>query len=102
MKKLWSNYYFAILLILLSFATALLINGDGEGENYMKIKVVEGDTLWTISNEFSNEHSLSPQEFVSLVETLNGINGDEIFPGDEIMIPVSETSADDIEVYAGE
>ncbi|PLR81795.1 cell division suppressor protein YneA [Bacillus canaveralius] len=102
MRKLWSNYYFAILLILFSFATALLINGPDEGENYMKIKVAEGDTLWTLSNEFSNEHSLSPQQFVSLVETLNGISGDLIYPGDEIVIPVGESPADDIKIYAGE
>ncbi|MEH7126463.1 LysM peptidoglycan-binding domain-containing protein [Bacillus sp. JJ1532] len=91
MKKLWNQYSYAIILFVLSFFTAfILINQLGESENikYIKITVNDGDTLWQIAEEFSMDHELTAIEFISWVERNNGISGERIFPGDELVIPV--------------
>ena len=91
MKRLWNQYSYAIILFVLSFFTVfILINQLGESENinYIKITVNDGDTLWQIAEDFSMNHELTAIEFVNWVERNNGISGERIFPGDELIIPV--------------
>lgn len=89
MKKLWENYSYAIILLAVSLifsiiAKAQLNNGDG----YITVTIEEGQSLWEIAETFSGEHNLSENEFVSWVKKENGIVGETIFPGDELVIPV--------------
>jgi LysM repeat protein len=92
MKKIWDRYSYAILLIILSCAVAFILslrfNADVE-EKFLTITVSEGDSLWEISNQYSNQHSYSNDEFVSWVQKYNEIDGNRIYPGEEIVIPVN-------------
>ncbi|MDQ1003576.1 LysM repeat protein [Neobacillus niacini] len=92
MKKIWDRYSYAILLIILSCAVAFMLsirfNADVE-EKFLTITVSEGDSLWKISNQYADQHSYSNDEFVSWVKQHNEINGDRIYPGEEITIPVN-------------
>ena len=92
MKKIWDRYSYAILLLILSCAVAFILslrfNADVE-EKFLTITVSEGDSLWEISNQYSNQHSYSNDEFVSWVQKHNEIDGDRIYPGEEIIIPVN-------------
>ena len=45
-------------------------------------------SLWNISEKYEDEHGLIKREFVEWVETYNGISGDYIFAGEELIIPV--------------
>ncbi|MCM3689749.1 cell division suppressor protein YneA [Neobacillus niacini] len=92
MKKLWEKYSYAILLIILScslaFILSLRFNSNVE-EKFVTIIVSEGDSLWEISNQYSDQHTYSNNEFVSWVKQHNKLEGDKIYPGDEITIPVN-------------
>ncbi|NWQ40414.1 LysM peptidoglycan-binding domain-containing protein [Bacillus sp. EB106-08-02-XG196] len=92
MKKIIEKYSYAILLIILScslaFILSLRFNSNVE-EKFVTIMVSEGDSLWKISTQYSNQHSYSNNEFVSWVKQHNNIEGDRIYPGDEITIPVN-------------
>lgn len=92
MKKIWDRYSYAILLFILScvvaFILSLRFNADVE-EKFLTITVSEGDSLWKISNQYSTQHSYSNDEFVSWVQHHNEIDGDKIYPGEEIIIPVN-------------
>lgn len=91
MKKLWNLYSYAIILFALGLLTAIILIfrfGIEENEEFMKITVNEGDSLWRIAEDYSTEHSLSTKDFVKWVETNNAIPGGRIFPGDELVIPV--------------
>lgn len=92
MKKIWNQYSYAIILLLLSCTLAFVLAFQQSPKNqdkYLKVTVTDGDTLWEISQKYAGEHSLSNKEFVNWVKKHNRDVGDEIFPGEEILIPVS-------------
>jgi len=96
MKKLWNQYSYAITLILLSCLFAFILSfqhHSNEQDQFVKVTISEGDTLWGISNQYSTKHSLSNKEFVSWVKKHNENISDQIFPGEEIIIPVSKITS---------
>lgn len=91
MKKIWNQYCYIILLIILSFAAAFIFSGKlhgNESTNYVKVTIQDGQSLWNISEKYASDHQLSSNEFIKWVEKTNGISGDQIYPGEEIIIPV--------------
>ncbi|MDR6124079.1 LysM peptidoglycan-binding domain-containing protein [Neobacillus drentensis] len=92
MKKLWNQYSYAITLILLSCSIAIILSfqyHSNEEDQFIKVTISEGDSLWKISDQYSTQHSLTNKEFVGWVKKHNKIVNDQIFPGEEIIIPVS-------------
>lgn len=92
MKTLWNRYSYAIVLIIVSSVTALLLSirfDTFHEEQYVTVTVSQGDTLWKIADNYSDEQSLSKTQFVNWVKMHNPINEDQIFPGEKIVIPVS-------------
>ncbi|WP_174726951.1 cell division suppressor protein YneA [Mesobacillus harenae] len=90
MRKLWKNYSYAIILIGVSFISSFVLIGhaDETHEDLLVVTVEEGESLWQISERFAGEHSLNHSEFINWVEKNNGISGDRIHPGEELVIPV--------------
>ncbi|WP_394231853.1 LysM peptidoglycan-binding domain-containing protein [Niallia oryzisoli] len=90
MKKLWRNYSYAIILVVLCMVSLVIIkiNLPSSHENYMTITVSSGESLWEISQKYEEQHGLSELEFVKWVEQYNGISGDHIFTGDHLIIPI--------------
>lgn len=91
MKKIWRNYSYGILLFAVSILFSLVakVHLNHTDEDYLTITIKDGQSLWQIAEVFADEHHLSENEFVSWVEQENGIDGEKIFPGDELVIPVS-------------
>lgn len=91
MKKLWNRYSYAIVLLVLSVSSALLISYQSHSfdkKAYVNVTISEGDSLWKIADQYSGDYSLSKDHFISWVKKHNNIEGDQIFPGEKIAIPV--------------
>lgn len=91
MKKIWSNYSYAILLILLSCGSALFISYQTQSfhkEDYVKITINEGDSLWKIADQYSGKTSLNHDTFITWVKKNNQLEENTIYPGEEIVIPI--------------
>lgn len=89
MKKLWENYSFAIILLAVSLIFSLVAKFHLNNEDaYITVTIEEGQSLWELAETFAHDHNLSENEFVSWVEKENGIAGQMIHPGDELVIPV--------------
>jgi hypothetical protein len=69
MKKLWKNYSYAIILVVLSFVGVFIFSNmfPSSHDDYMKVTVSKGETLWGISDKYSDQHHLSKAEFVEWV-----------------------------------
>lgn len=92
MKKVWNHYSYTIILIMISFAVALVLSfqfGPFHQSTYLKVTVSQGDSLWKIASKYSTLHSLTNNDFVDWVQTHNNLDGDRIYPGEKIMIPVT-------------
>jgi cell division protein YceG involved in septum cleavage len=90
MKKLWENYSYAIILLAVSLIFSLVAKAhlNNTDEGYITVTIEEGQSLWEIAETYTHDHDLSKNEFVSWVEKENGIVGEMIYPGDELVIPV--------------
>lgn len=105
MKKLWNRYSYAIILLVLSLFTTFILVCQLDrldDDALMKITINEGDSLWQIAEEFSEEHKLTSKEFVKWVESKNGISGDRIYPGDELVIPIIQKKENGTEVASSQ
>jgi cell division protein YceG involved in septum cleavage len=107
LKTLWNQYSYAIFIIILSFSLAFLLSlreNPIEEQEYISITISEGDSLWKLSNQFSEQHTLSNKEFISWVKKHNNIQGDKILAGEEIIIPVNKevSSSTELASAAGE
>ncbi|MFF2449755.1 LysM peptidoglycan-binding domain-containing protein [Neobacillus sp. NPDC058068] len=104
MRKIWNQYSYAITLIILSCSFAIVLsiqNHTNDKENYLKVKISEGDSLWEISKQYSEQHTLSNEEFVGWVKRNNKNIDDHIFPGEEIIIPVNKITTSSTTELAG-
>lgn len=94
MKKLWTTNSYTILLILLSCFSALFIyfTSNSNEEEYIKVTVLEGDTIWEIADQYANDSLLSKKQFINWVLTQNEINEANIYPGDQLILPVKNST----------
>lgn len=90
MKKLWSNHSYTILLILVCSFSAIFLNGNSDikEDDYVKVTVKAGDTVWEIADQYSLESELSKKQFVKWVLSKNDLIENKIYPGEEIILPV--------------
>lgn len=105
LKKLWQQYSFVFILFTIGFASVLILASTlNKSEDYIKVTVQDGESLWKIADKFSESHSMSVAEFVNWVEKENGISGEAIYPGDQLVIPVklASDSPNEITAFAGE
>lgn len=100
-KKVWNKYPFTVILLVLSCLFAYnLTTHTSDDKKFLKVTIAKGDSLWKISQQYSDRHSLSNEEFITWVKKHNGIDGNQIFPGEKILIPVSSKPPAPTE-YAG-
>lgn len=93
MIKLIRRNSFTILICALSYILMfVLINqlGPVKDKDYLKVSINQGDTVWQLAEEYSDEHRYDSLSFVKWVEKNNRINANEVVPGQEIFIPVKK------------
>ncbi|CRK80359.1 cell division suppressor protein YneA [Neobacillus massiliamazoniensis] len=101
MKKVWKRNSYAIILVILSISLATILSMQSNDSHFIKVTVSEGDSLWKISQQFSGQHSMSNTQFVSWVKNHNNIDEDHIYPGEKIVIPVSDKAPSLTEFASG-
>ena len=76
----------SIFMVFLSVIDSKVYSSTYE-ENYIKVKVVQGDTLWNIAiNNMTNDYDVRKMVF-EIIE-FNQMEDANIYPGDLIKVPV--------------
>ena len=58
---------------------------------YKTIQVEEGDTLWTLADQYMGNSSFDKQQYIDEVKEINHLTDDTIESGAYLMIPYVET-----------
>ena len=91
MRKLWRNYSYSIILVVLSLVASIIIKTNltpTDVDQYMTITVEDGESLWEISQKYEEQHGLSKEEFFKWVEKHNGVSRDYIVAGKDLVVPI--------------
>lgn len=90
--SIWRNYSYVILLMGLAVIMgSVALMKVGPGDAYHEVTVQEGDSLWTIAEELSEDHNMSTKDLVEWVSEKNNLASDIIKPGDSLIIPVEKS-----------
>jgi cell division protein YceG involved in septum cleavage len=94
MKKLLTANSYTLLLILVSCLSALFIylSSNSNEDDYIKVTVTAGDTIWEIADQYTNDSFLTKKQFINWVLTQNEINEKQIYPGDQLILPVKNST----------
>ena len=105
LKKLWRNYSYSIILVVLSLVASIIIKTNltpTDANQYMTITVKDGESLWEISQTYEEQHGLSKEEFFKWVEKHNGVSRDYIVAGEDLVLPIinEPIAIDDVQELA--
>ncbi|MEK5393977.1 LysM peptidoglycan-binding domain-containing protein [Margalitia sp. FSL K6-0131] len=88
-----NNYVLMLLIMTVLLSIFLILNlSTDESQNYLSIKVKEGDSVWSYAVTYQNESKMSKQEFIQWVEKKNNVDAAYIQAGDSLIIPVKTGS----------
>jgi nucleoid-associated protein YgaU len=65
-----------------------LSNMAAKDTQYIEVTVKEGESLWSLSEKYSENQKNANWEFIKWVEDKNSINASAVFPGQKLVIPV--------------
>lgn len=90
--------FFAVVLTAIIAGSSLLKTYQAKASNayeevvyYKSIRISEGDTLWTIADQYMGNEFEDKQSYIEEVKRLNHLNGDTIHTGSYLMIPYADT-----------
>jgi cell division protein YceG involved in septum cleavage len=94
MKKLWATHSYTILLILVCCLSTLFLSlqTDIKEDEYLKVIVKSGDTVWEYAEQYSNDSHLSKKQFVNWVLIQNELSEKQLYPGEELILPIKGIS----------
>ncbi|AMQ74241.1 cell division suppressor protein YneA [Bacillus velezensis] len=74
-------------------AAILLVSCAGNDQSlsqYVKIKVQDGDTLWSLADHVAEKKHINKEDFIEWVTENNHLQTADIKPGDELFLPVKK------------
>ena len=75
--------------MIVMFSTISLVRySDNNENNFVKITISHGDTLWEIAQEY-NYNNMDTNTFITKLKDMNHLNGKTLRAGDQIIVPVS-------------
>ncbi|MCQ2009063.1 MAG: LysM peptidoglycan-binding domain-containing protein [Sporolactobacillus sp.] len=80
---------FCIMTVILFFTLTNTVAADQN--NYVKITVKSGDSLWSIATTYhANNPKLTKHAFVTWVKDNNGLVRNHIVPNQKLIIPITD------------
>lgn len=90
-KKRFFTFITLSLLILIALATLIVSSHKSHSQEeiyFNEYRVGEGDTLWKISNYYS-DGNIDIRQFIYEIKRLNDMETSAIYEGDIIKIPIN-------------
>ena len=78
---------FLMVLFVLPERTASAGNTTGGTYTITSVKIEEGDSLWSIANEYYTDEFSSISAYISEIKRMNGLSSDMIYIDSYILVP---------------
>ena len=79
------NQNTALLIVFVTIGMIILFISNRDTSKYINIDIHEGDTLWSLSDQYKGD--LSNDEWVRVVKNENNMIDDKIIAGHTLIIP---------------
>ncbi len=92
-QSIWKNNSYTILLIIVAIIASfilLFMQKTDQKDMFSTVTVQDGDSLWTLADQYSKEHHMSKVDFINWVENENNLKTANIKSGDSLIIPVKK------------
>ncbi|HEX7065583.1 MAG TPA: LysM peptidoglycan-binding domain-containing protein [Bacillales bacterium] len=89
-KTSWSYIIVFVVLLILTFFVLKASVASAKPDEYVKIVIAKGDTLWEISESYGDQSDLSRPRFINWTIERNHIQVRRLIPGQSIIIPVKK------------
>ncbi|MGZ7825351.1 cell division suppressor protein YneA [Bacillus subtilis] len=92
--------FVGLFTVILS-AVILMLSYTSSGQElnqYVKIEVQQGDTLWSIADQVADTKKINKNDFIEWVADKNQLQTSDIQPGDELVIPLKKKHQDAYEL----
>lgn len=76
-----------LFTVTINFALDLNTASSSTKQEYTQVKVVSGDTLWSIADTYMHDNPDIRKSVYQLCQ-LNNINADELYAGMTILVPI--------------
>ncbi len=76
-----------VIMCLLCFAVLCSNYEKHDAYEVHKVTVCKGDTVWSIADSYNGEN-VDIRYVIYTLEEINGLDNGEIYPGEEIYVPV--------------
>ncbi len=94
---------FLICLVIISISGSIIsgifTNKESEPEAYLyyqNVKLTSEDTLWDLAETYMNTTTAKEtKEAVEIIKSVNALDNDKIYAGDQLVIPLSENDNTD-------
>ena len=78
---------FLMVLFVLPERTASAGNTTGGTYTITSVKIEEGDSLWSIANEYYTDEFSSISAYISEIKRMNGLSSDMLYIDSYILVP---------------
>lgn len=78
---------FLMVLFVLPERTASAGNTTGGTYTITSVKIEEGDSLWSIANEYYTDEFSSISAYISEIKRMNGLSSDTLYIDSYILVP---------------
>lgn len=90
MKKMKLNSFTSMFFLFSFIYIAFILITDEQIELYEQITIEQGDTLWSLAEQYSGK--MAKHDWINAVKKENALSGEHVVSGQTLIVPIEKNS----------